>query len=89
MNYIIQNQKLTVEISSRGGEFRSVKDAQGRDYLWQGDASMSFYFFSEIVMLHLLRYSFPLSSERRFSCFSRFSTMSLRDGSEVHGSIHI
>ena len=39
MNYIIQNQKLTVEISSRGGEFRSVKDAQGREYLWQGDAA--------------------------------------------------
>lgn len=39
MNYIIRNQKLTVEISSRGGEFRSVKDAQGREYLWQGDAA--------------------------------------------------
>lgn len=39
MNYMIKNQKLTVEISSKGGEFQSVRDAQGREYLWQGDAA--------------------------------------------------
>jgi len=37
MNYTIQNQYLTVEISSRGGELRSVRDAKGTEYLWQGD----------------------------------------------------
>lgn len=39
MNYTIKNQKLTLEISSRGGEFQSIRDAQGREYLWQGDAA--------------------------------------------------
>ena len=39
MNYTIKNQKLTLEISSRGGEFQSIRDVQGREYLWQGDAA--------------------------------------------------
>ena len=39
MNYTIKNQKLTLEISSRGGEFQSIRDVQGREYLWQGDAT--------------------------------------------------
>lgn len=37
MVYEIKNQYLTVGISSKGGEFQSIKDAQGREYLWQGD----------------------------------------------------
>lgn len=37
MNYTIQNQYLQVEISSRGGELRSIQDSRGREYLWQGD----------------------------------------------------
>ncbi|WP_253288351.1 aldose 1-epimerase family protein [Blautia sp. MSJ-19] len=37
MNYTIRNEKLTLEISSRGGEFQSIRDAEGREYLWQGD----------------------------------------------------
>lgn len=37
MNYTIENQYLTIEISSRGGELRSVRDAEGNEYLWQGD----------------------------------------------------
>lgn len=37
MNYSIRNEKLTLVIASKAGEFRSIKDAQGREYLWQGD----------------------------------------------------
>ena len=37
MNYTISNEKLTLVVSSRGGEFQSVKDAEGQEYLWQGD----------------------------------------------------
>lgn len=37
MEYTIQNEKLTVVISSKGGEFQSVKGSDGREYLWQGD----------------------------------------------------
>lgn len=37
MEYEIKNEKLAVVISSKGGEFRSVKDSAGREYLWQGD----------------------------------------------------
>ena len=39
MNYTISNEKLTLVVSSRGGEFQSVKDAEGQEYLWQGDAA--------------------------------------------------
>lgn len=37
MNYTISNSYLTVEISSKGGELRSLRDADGKEYLWQGD----------------------------------------------------
>ncbi|WP_308784031.1 aldose 1-epimerase family protein [uncultured Blautia sp.] len=37
MNYTIKNQYLAVEISSSGGELRSVRDSEGTEYLWQGD----------------------------------------------------
>lgn len=37
MNYTIKNELLSVGVSSKGGEFQSIKDASGREYLWQGD----------------------------------------------------
>lgn len=37
MDYIIKNEFLKVCISSKGGELRSICDAQGKEYLWQGD----------------------------------------------------
>lgn len=39
MNYTIHNEKLTLVISSRGGEFQSIKDSGGQEYLWQGDTA--------------------------------------------------
>ena len=33
----IKNDQLTVEISSLGAELQSIKDAQGNEYLWDGD----------------------------------------------------
>ncbi|MBP7856554.1 MAG: aldose 1-epimerase family protein [Prevotella sp.] len=35
----IKNDKLTVDISSHGAELVSIKDAEGKEYLWQADAS--------------------------------------------------
>ena len=43
MNYTISNEKLTLVVSSKGGEFQSVKDAEGQEYLWQGDAATVSY----------------------------------------------
>lgn len=37
MEYEIKNNFLTVRISTKGGELRSIRDAEGREYLWQGD----------------------------------------------------
>ena len=37
MIYEIENQYLRVQISSKGGEFQSIRDKSGREYLWQGD----------------------------------------------------
>lgn len=33
----IKNDKLTVAISEHGAELQSIKDAEGKDYLWDGD----------------------------------------------------
>ena len=37
--YQIQNEYLTIQVSSRGGSLYSVKDTEGSEYLWQGDAA--------------------------------------------------
>lgn len=37
MIYEIENQHLRVQIASKGGEFQSIRDKNGREYLWQGD----------------------------------------------------
>ncbi len=37
MNFRIDNGILSAEISSIGGELRSLKSADGTEYLWQGD----------------------------------------------------
>lgn len=38
MNYTIQNDFLTVVIADLGAELMSIKDKDGHEYLWQGDA---------------------------------------------------
>jgi galactose mutarotase-like enzyme len=35
----IKNDKLTVDVSSLGAELVSIKDAEGKEYLWQADAT--------------------------------------------------
>lgn len=37
MNYILKNDKMTVTISSIGGEIISIKSKEGIEYLWQAD----------------------------------------------------
>ena len=37
MTYTIKNDKLTVEIDALGAELKSIKAADGTEYLWQGD----------------------------------------------------
>ena len=32
----LRNQRLTIEVSEMGAELQSIKDAEGREYLWQG-----------------------------------------------------
>ena len=34
----IKNELLTVEISEHGAELQSIKDCEGQEYLWDGDA---------------------------------------------------
>ena len=34
---IIKNDKLCVAISPKGAELQSIKDASGKEYLWQAD----------------------------------------------------
>ena len=36
-NIVLKNDKLVVEFTTLGGTFTSIKNAQGREYLWQGD----------------------------------------------------
>lgn len=37
MEFLIQNQFLQVRVAAHGAELRSVKGADGTEYLWQGD----------------------------------------------------
>ena len=37
MKYTISSLKLQVQVDSKGGSLCSVKDADGYEYLWQGD----------------------------------------------------
>ncbi len=37
MDFIIQNEALSVEISDLGAELQSIKSADGKEYLWQAD----------------------------------------------------
>lgn len=40
MRYVLENEKLRVEIDSFGAELKSVKDKQtGQEYMWQADAA--------------------------------------------------
>ena len=36
-NPVLKNEQLTVEFQALGGTFASIKNAAGREYLWQGD----------------------------------------------------
>ncbi|MBQ1492818.1 MAG: aldose 1-epimerase family protein [Blautia sp.] len=36
-NPVLKNDNLVVEFTTLGGTFTSIKNAQGREYLWQGD----------------------------------------------------
>lgn len=37
MEYEIRNEQLCIKISSRAGEFRSIRNGAGEEFLWQGD----------------------------------------------------
>lgn len=37
MIYTIKNDKIEVSVEDLGAEMRSIKDAEGKEYLWQGD----------------------------------------------------
>ena len=34
----LQNELLTIEVSELGAELQSIKDDEGKEYLWQGDS---------------------------------------------------
>lgn len=37
MNYLLENDDLCVEFTTKGGGLTSIRDKSGREYLWQGD----------------------------------------------------
>lgn len=39
MIYTLENERLKVQVNSRGGELWSVQTKDGHEYLWQGDAT--------------------------------------------------
>ena len=34
---ILKNEQLEIAVASLGAELQSIKDAQGKEYLWQAD----------------------------------------------------
>ena len=39
MEYVLKNQEMEVHFQSTGGTLSSVKDKNGTEYLWSGDAT--------------------------------------------------
>lgn len=39
MQYLLENQKASVKFDTKGGGIVSIKDSNGLEYLWQGDAT--------------------------------------------------
>jgi len=39
MQYLLQNEKIIVQFDTKGGGIVSIKDFNGLEYLWQGDAT--------------------------------------------------
>ncbi len=39
MNYFLKNEQASIELSTKGGGIVSIKDSNGLEYLWQGDAT--------------------------------------------------
>ena len=37
MNYKLKNEVLEISIAAMGAELTSIKDSNGKEYLWQGD----------------------------------------------------
>ena len=33
----LKNEQLSIAVSEKGAELQSIKDANGKEYLWQGD----------------------------------------------------
>ena len=33
----IKNEKLTISVAPMGAELQSIRDAKGKEYLWDGD----------------------------------------------------
>ena len=33
----LRNEQLSVVVSEKGAELQSIQDANGKEYLWQGD----------------------------------------------------
>ena len=52
----IKNDQLTVEISAHGAELKSIKDANGNEYLWDGDKeyTLSRHGFGKLVDFKLV-----------------------------------
>lgn len=37
MNYVLNNEVLEISVGAKGAELTSIKDSEGKEYLWQGD----------------------------------------------------
>ena len=37
MNYVLNNEVLEISVGAKGAELTSIKDREGKEYLWQGD----------------------------------------------------
>ena len=89
MEYIIKNDRVSVTVSSRGGELKRIMSSDGTDYLWRGDRQFwpgsAPHLFPFIGRLFEQRYtysgeSYPLSIHG----FLKDSEMTLEEQQENH-----
>ena len=48
MIYTIKNDKIEVSVEDLGAQMRSIKDAEGKEYLWQGDEKILKWFYTQL-----------------------------------------
>ena len=94
MLYQLKNEKLTITIEDLGAQLRSIKSADGAEYLWQGDekiwADQAPNLFPHIARLTTGRYTLEGKTyEMKSHGFAKDTVMKAEQESDTHITFRI